>query len=86
MSWPQAFFGGCMVLALAILVAFSSPAESQQRGAGFMLASGGGAFVWRINTMTGSVSYCARRSDATDPGALAAEMPFCSGASPAAPQ
>ncbi|NBX67280.1 MAG: hypothetical protein EBQ96_09835 [Proteobacteria bacterium] len=78
-SWPSALFASALVLAIAIVFASFNTAESQSRGAGFMMASGAAAFGWRINTSTGAVSYCLRRSDSTDPGYLAENPPVCSG-------
>lgn len=83
-NWPTALFASAVVIAAAIVFAASSPAISQQRGAGFMVASDGRTFVWRVNTVTGAVSYCVRRSDSSDPSYLSQNPPVCSMASPAA--
>lgn len=77
-SWPTAFFASAVILAAAIVFASFNTAESQGRGAGFMMASGSAAYGWRINTTTGAVSYCVRRSDSTDPAYLADNPPACS--------
>lgn len=84
MNWPQAFFFSVCVLAIAVVVGSLSPVIAQQaRGGGFMVASDGRAFVWRVNTLTGSVSYCARRSDSLDSAAISQQSPFCSAQTPA---
>lgn len=83
-NWPTAFFASVLVLASVGLFAMFSPAESQQRGAGFMMASGSAAYAWRINTVTGSVSYCVRRSDSSDPAYISENPPICSAWTPAA--
>lgn len=77
-SWPTAFFASAIVLAAAIVFASFNAAESQGRGAGFMMASGSAAYGWRINTTTGAVSYCVRRTDSTDPVYLSENAPTCS--------
>lgn len=82
-SWPAALVVSAVVMAAAIVFAVSSPAVSQQRGAGFMVASDGRSFVWRVNTVTGAVSYCVRRSDSTDPAYITNNAPACSAWSPA---
>ncbi len=77
MSWPQAFFYSVCVLAVAIIVGSLSPVIAQQaRSGGYMVASDGKAFVWRVNTSTGALSYCARRTDSLDPASMRA--PYCS--------
>lgn len=81
-SWPSAIFASALVIAAAIIFAALSPAESQSRGAGFMVAQGGGSYVWRVNTMTGGVSYCVRKFDSVDEGFLRENPPICSGFSP----
>lgn len=78
MSWPQAFFYSVCVLAVAIVVGSLSPAIAAASRGGFMVASDGRAFVWRVNTVTGAVSYCARRSDSLDQAAISGQTPFCS--------
>src|SRR5690606_690546 len=79
MKMPHAIFGSALVIAIAIVVSSFTPAESQQRRAdGFMVASDGRALVWRVNTTTGAISYCARQSDSISPGALAESTPNCS--------
>ena len=83
MNWPQAFFFSVCVLGIAIVIGALSPVIAQQaRSGGYMVASDGRAFVWRVNTMTGAVSYCARRSDSLDSNAIAQQSPFCSAQSP----
>lgn len=77
MHWPQAFFYSVCVLAIAIIVGSLSPVIAQQaRSGGYMVASDGRSFVWRVNTVTGTLSYCIRRSDSLDPNGLS--TPFCS--------
>lgn len=78
MKMPHAIFGSALVLAIAILVAAFSPAESQRRADGFMVASDGRAFAWRVNTTTGAISYCTRRSDSNDPSFVSEQTPTCS--------
>lgn len=82
-AWPTALVVSAMLIAAAIVFAAASPAISQQRGAGFMMASGSAAYAWRVNTVTGAVSYCVRRSDSSDPAYIASNPPVCSGWSPA---
>ncbi len=82
MKWPTALFASACVIAVSVLVAAFTPAISQQRGAGFMVASGSSNFAWRVNTVTGAVSYCVRRSDSTDPAYIQDNPPACSGFSP----
>ncbi len=78
MKLPHAIFGSAVVLAVAIMVAAFTPAESQSRGGGYMAASDGRALVWRVNTVTGAMSYCIRRTDSVDPGYVAEQTPTCS--------
>lgn len=83
MNGSKAFLIGCTILAIGFVIAsYSKPATSQGRG-GFMVASDGDQFVWRVNTSTGELSYCARRSDSTDPRYMQENAPFCSSQSPA---
>lgn len=84
MSWPQAFFYSVCALSIAIVVGSLSPVMAQAARGGYMVASDGRAFVWRVNTVTGAVSYCARRSDSLDANAMANQPPFCSAQTPAA--
>ncbi len=84
MKWPTALLGSACVIAVAVVAAAFSPAISQQRGAGFMMAAGSSTFAWRVNTVTGAVSYCVRRSDSTDPSYIQDNPPACSGFSPPA--
>ncbi len=84
MKASMAFFAGCLVLAAAIVAASFSPVYSQQRRAdGFMIASDGTQFVWRVNTTTGEISYCFRRDNSTDEKLIGNRAPICSAASPA---
>lgn len=78
-SWPTALFASACIIALAIVFVAVNPAISQQRGAGFMMASGSAAYAWRVNTVTGAASYCVRRSDSTDPSYIRDNPPVCSG-------
>lgn len=79
MSWPQAFFYSVCAVAIAIVVGSLSPVIAQQaRSGGYMVASDGKAFVWRVNTSTGALSYCARRADSLDPVFLRNNPPYCS--------
>lgn len=79
LSWVKAIaFGVCVIFAAIVMVALASPAESQGRSAGFMVAGSGGQFVWRVNTVTGQVSYCARRDNSLDQGYIAQRPPYCS--------
>jgi hypothetical protein len=78
MNGPKAFIIGCFVLTIGLIIAsFSSPATSQGRG-GYMIASDGGQFVWRVNTSTGEISYCIRRDSSLDPRFIASRPPSCS--------
>jgi len=85
-QWPTALFASAIIIALAIVFSAVSPAISQQRGAGFMMAAGGNDYGWRINTVTGAASYCIRRSNSSDPVYLAANPPLCSAWTPAVEQ
>lgn len=78
LNWPKAFVISSIVIAVAIIAASFTPATSQGRGASYMLASDGGQFVWRVNVVTGSVSYCIRRDNSTDEKFIATRPPFCS--------
>ena len=83
MTGPKAFVLGCMIIAIAILVgSFSNTATSQGRS-GFMIASDGKAFVWRVNTTTGEVSYCARSNDTISSSFIKSTTPYCSQQTPA---
>lgn len=84
MKLPHAIFGSAVLLTAAIVIAALSPAESQRRADGYMIASDGRALVWRVNTTTGAVSYCTRRSDSVDPGYVSEQTPTCSKSSSAA--
>ncbi len=66
------------MIASAIVFASLNTAESQSRGAGFMVASAGSQYVWRVNTTTGAVSYCARRDNSVDPAIVSNRSPYCS--------
>jgi len=79
--WPVALVVSAALIAGAVVFA-GAPAISQQRGAGFMMASGSSAYAWRVNTVTGAVSYCVRRSDSSDPAYIENNPPVCSGWSP----
>lgn len=81
-NWPTALFASATILAAAILFAAISPAISQQRGASFMMAAGSGSYSWRINTVTGSISYCLRRTDSSDPVYISQNPPICSAWTP----
>lgn len=81
-SWPTALFASAFVIALAIVFASVSPATSQQRGAGFMMAAGTADIAWKVNTVTGATSYCIRRNNSSDPQYVAANPPVCSAWSP----
>jgi hypothetical protein len=83
MTGPKAFVLGCTILAIAILVgSFANPATSQGRG-GYMVASDGKAFVWRVNTSTGEISYCARNNDSISESYVKQTTPYCSNQTPA---
>lgn len=84
MRWPITVLVCALVMTAAIVFVSVRPAISQQRGAGFMMASGSAAYAWRINTVTGSVSYCVRRSDSLDPAYIAENPPVCSAWTPPA--
>ena len=72
LNWPKAFLLGCMFIAGAILFTNIDVAQSQSRGAGYMVASNGSQFTWRVNTVTGAVSYCVRRDNSLDRGFIGA--------------
>lgn len=79
MTYPKALFGGLALIAAALLVGQLSPVMGQMAGAGgYAIASDGRAIVWRVNTGTGAVSYCARRADNTDTATLSRQQPSCS--------
>lgn len=82
MTYPKALFGGLALIAAAILVGQFSPVMGQMGGGGYAIASDGRSIVWRINTGTGEVSYCGRRSDNTDAPSLSRSQPTCSQWSP----
>jgi len=82
-NWPTALFASAVVIAMAIVFASVNTAESQQRGAGFMMAAGAADVAWRVNTISGAASYCVRRSNSLDPVYLANTPPVCSAFSPA---
>lgn len=78
MTGAKAFVLGCSILAIAIIIgSFASPASSQSRS-GFMVASDGRSFVWRVNTTTGEVSYCARTNDTVSASYIKSVTPICS--------
>lgn len=79
LSWVKAVaFGICVVFAAIVVAAVATPAESQGRSAGFMVASNGNQFAWRVNTVTGQVSYCVRRDNSLDEAYIGQRPPFCS--------
>ena len=82
-DWAKTTIFCVAMICLTILAASFAPAISQQRQSGFMIASDGRSFVWRVNTFTGAVSYCARRDDSKDPALLERRAPYCSRPSPA---
>lgn len=84
MTLSRAILASTIVLAFAIVVASFSPAESQQRSNGYMIAASGnsGQFIWRVNTVTGSVSYCIRKDNSLDSDFIARRAPYCSASSP----
>ena len=83
-SWPTALFASAIVLASAIVFASVNTAQSQARGAGFMMAAGTAGTAWKVNTVTGASSYCIIRSNSSDPEFMASNPPICSAWSPAA--
>ncbi|HEY8963317.1 MAG TPA: hypothetical protein VIN59_02515 [Alphaproteobacteria bacterium] len=83
-SWPTALFASAIVIAMAIVFAAYSPAISQQRGAGFMMAAGTSDIAWKVNTVTGASSFCIRRNNSVDPEYIANNPPVCSAWSPPA--
>ncbi len=85
-SWAKAFVFSVAKLASAIVFASYAPALSQARQSGFMIASNGSSFVWRVNTFTGEVSYCSRRDDSKDPKVVRNRAPYCSKSTPAVAQ
>lgn len=82
-SWGKVTIFSVAMICLTIIASSFAPAISQQRQSGYMIASDGDSFVWRVNTFTGAVSYCARRDDSKDPALLARRAPYCSKPSPA---
>lgn len=86
MTYPKALFGGLALVAAVLLIGQLSPVMGQAGGGGdgYAIASDGRSLVWRVNTRTGAVSYCARRSDNTDAATLARQQPSCSQWSPPA--
>ncbi len=83
MKLPQAILLSALVLSFSLIYASLNPAESQRASAGYMVASDGGQFVWRVNTSTGELSYCVRRDNSTDKQFIATRPPFCSASTPA---
>ena len=81
MKLPQAIFASSLVLALAIVFAVANPAESQRSPSGYMVAGDGTSqFVWRVNTVNGSLSYCVRKDNSTDQKFIIRRAPYCSAA------
>ena len=78
MKLSTSIFASALVLAVALVFVSVNKAESQSRGAGYMIASDGGQFVWRVNTTTGQVSYCIRKDDSLDARFIAGRPPYCS--------
>ena len=78
MSIAQSIFFSTVVMALAIIMASYAPSEAQQRRKGYMVASDGRQFVWRVNTADGSLVFCARLDDSTAEGAVKSRAPYCS--------
>lgn len=84
MNWPKALVISSIILATAFVFASFSPADSQGRGSSYMIASDGGQFVWRVNVLTGAVSYCVRRDNSSDAEFIANRPPYCSASTPPA--
>ncbi len=81
---PKVFLGLCIVAsALIIAGSLTPPAVGQGRSAGYMIASNGNQFAWRVNTVSGQVSYCVRRDNSLDEAYIAGRPPYCSAQSPA---
>lgn len=83
MSLPQSIFLSTLVMAIAIITSSYAPVEAQARRAGYMVASDGRQFVWRVNTSDGTLTYCSRFNNSASQAAVERDKPFCS--SPAAP-
>ena len=78
LNWQKTLIVMSLILGISIVVASFSPAISQGRPSGYMIAGDGGQFVWRVNTSTGAVSYCVRRDNSVDEKFIAKRPPFCS--------
>lgn len=78
MSFPQAIFMSAFVLAIAIVMASYAPVVAQGGRAGYMVASDGRQFVWRVNTVDGSLTYCARFDSNTNESNVERAQPYCS--------
>lgn len=83
MKLATSIFASALVLAAALVFVSLQPAESQSRGAGYMIAGDGGQFIWRVNTSTGQVSYCVRKDNSLDERFIANRPPYCSASTPA---
>lgn len=84
-EWSKTIVFCVAMICLTILATSLSPAlsQQQQRKSGFMIATGSTTFAWRVNTFTGSVSFCARRNSSNDPSLVQRSEPYCSQGSPA---
>ncbi len=79
LSWKTIILFSSMLIALAIVIASFSPVESQGRGSSFMITGNGDSvFVWRVNVVTGAVSYCVRKDNSVDERFIAGRSPYCS--------
>ena len=79
-KWTVIFASVC-VLAIAIIVSSFAPAISQSRNSSYMVANGGGQFVWRVNVGDGSVSYCVRTATTTNAAQISRDKVTCSAGS-----
>ena len=82
LSWQKTILISSVILACAVIFASLKPAASQAGGSSFMIASDGGQFAWRVNVVTGAVSYCVRRDNSTDERFIAQRPPYCSAQTP----
>lgn len=81
MTYPKALFLGMLSIAIAIVIAAFATDVTAQSSGRYTIASDGGAFVWRVDMATGSMSYCLRDNNSLDPRLIARRPPYCSGES-----
>lgn len=79
LTYPKAIVLAAIIIALAVVfVGSSSHVSSQTPRGAYMIAGDSSQFIWRLNTETGQLSYCARRDNSLDQRALDRNPPYCS--------